>query len=409
MKKLFTQIRNEWRSNLWLMAEMLIVSVVMWYIADSLYYTTETYNIPRGFNIDHTYKIGFDKLTDKSPDFIADQSEEDQIADIQEFMDRIRRRPEVMAVSLSMNSHPYNGSNSSCSLTYDTLETRGYVVHRRATPEFPIVFQYHGTQGETPEKLAQLLNDNNGGMLVSDNLFKRYGRSITSLVGESLLWDGDSASAIQILAALEPVKYADFHRWATQSILKKLNPALYNWASELCVRVHADKDVDFAENLLADSEKHFRVGNLYITSVTPFSKIRESFQRGFTNDLRNSITGMIFLMVNIFLGLLGTFWFRTQQRTSEIAIRRVNGATRRSIFRRLIGEGLLLLTIVTPVAAIIDINLALTEIVSWLEWPRMIVSVIAVYIIMALMIVGGIYFPARKAMNTDPAEALHDE
>lgn len=39
----------------------------------------------------------------------------------------------------------------------------------------------------------------------------------------------------------------------------------------------------------------------------------------------------------------------------------------------------------------------------------MIVSVIAVYIIMALMIVGGIYFPARKAMNTDPAEALHDE
>ena len=143
--------------------------------------------------------------------------------------------------------------------------------------------------------------------------------------------------------------------------------------------------------------------------MTPFSKIRESFQRGFTNDLRNSITGMIFLMVNIFLGLLGTFWFRTQQRTSEIAIRRVNGATRRSIFRRLIGEGLLLLTIVTPVAAIIDINLALTEIVSWLEWPRMIVSVIAVYIIMALMIVGGIYFPARKAMNTDPAEALHDE
>ena len=90
MKKLFTQIRNEWRSNLWLMAEMLIVSVVMWYIADSLYYTTETYNIPRGFNIDHTYKIGFDKLTDKSPDFIADQSEEDLIADIDECMDRIR-------------------------------------------------------------------------------------------------------------------------------------------------------------------------------------------------------------------------------------------------------------------------------------------------------------------------------
>ena len=35
-KKLFTQIRNEWRSNLWLALELLVVSVVMWYIIDLL-------------------------------------------------------------------------------------------------------------------------------------------------------------------------------------------------------------------------------------------------------------------------------------------------------------------------------------------------------------------------------------
>ena len=36
-KKLFTQIRNEWRGNLWLALELLVVSVVMWYIIDLLY------------------------------------------------------------------------------------------------------------------------------------------------------------------------------------------------------------------------------------------------------------------------------------------------------------------------------------------------------------------------------------
>ena len=36
-KKLFTQIRNEWHSNLWLALELLVVSVVMWYIIDLLY------------------------------------------------------------------------------------------------------------------------------------------------------------------------------------------------------------------------------------------------------------------------------------------------------------------------------------------------------------------------------------
>ena len=37
--------------------------------------------------------------------------------------------------------------------------------------------------------------------------------------------------------------------------------------------------------------------------------------------------GMGFLLLNIFLGLLGTFWFRTQQRRSEIALHKAHGAT----------------------------------------------------------------------------------
>ena len=36
-KKLFTQIKNEWRGNTWLAIELLVVSVVMWFITDMLY------------------------------------------------------------------------------------------------------------------------------------------------------------------------------------------------------------------------------------------------------------------------------------------------------------------------------------------------------------------------------------
>lgn len=35
-KKLLTQIKNEWLSNLWLVLELLVVSVVMWYVVDYL-------------------------------------------------------------------------------------------------------------------------------------------------------------------------------------------------------------------------------------------------------------------------------------------------------------------------------------------------------------------------------------
>lgn len=409
MKKLLTQIRNEWRSNLWLMIEMLVVSVVMWYIADYMYQTTEIYTKPLGFNIDHTYKIGFDRLTDKSPDFIPNQDYQAKADEMEELMERIRRRPEVEAVSLSLNAHPYNGSNSGCQFSYDTLSTQGYTVLRQVTPEFPIVFQYKGTQGETPEKLAQLLNEHDGNLIVSDNVFGHHGVKMTPFVGKQVIWGGDSTSTPTIAAAIEPVRYSEFARWGGKSVMYRLSPYAYEYAFELCVRVNADQDKDFAERLMADSDSQLRVGNLYLTYVTPFSKIREMFLRSDTNTIKSYLIGMAFLLFNIFLGLLGTFWFRTQQRTQEIAIRRVNGATSGSIFRRLIGEGLLLLTIVTPIAAVIDVNLAISEILSDFEWMRMVVSVLAVYVIMAVMVILGIYFPARKAMSVDPAIALQDE
>lgn len=52
-KKLIKQIRNEWRSNLWIFTELLIVSVVMWFVTDYLYVMISNYNSPRGFDISH--------------------------------------------------------------------------------------------------------------------------------------------------------------------------------------------------------------------------------------------------------------------------------------------------------------------------------------------------------------------
>ena len=49
-RKLLKQITNEWRSNLWLAAELLVVSVVMWYVTDFL--ATQTIIIGTPMEID---------------------------------------------------------------------------------------------------------------------------------------------------------------------------------------------------------------------------------------------------------------------------------------------------------------------------------------------------------------------
>ena len=414
-KKLLAQIKNEWRTNLWLAIELLLVSVVMWWVIDNLYCIGATYFEPRGFNVDHCYLIEMGHLTEKSPDF-QEKPYQEKMDDILELANRLRQRPEIEAVSLSQNSYPYNGSNSwtSIRLVDDTLEAGGSLILRNVSPDFVKVFRYEGANGETSEQLAEMLE--RGEMIASDNVFTyAYKRPLpmTNYVGRRFYWQNDTTFSLQLGASMKVVRYSDFQAARTsRSILLKRTM----WAedAELCVRVRADQDVDFIERLKADSEKQFRVGNIYISNIRSFKDIRRNFQQFQYNGVRDAITTVVFLLVNIFLGLLGTFWFRTQQRKGEIALHKAHGATNGMVFTRLLSEGWLLLLIITPIALIIDFNLAYAELNAWhhgttLEWDRLLFCGGISFALIALMIAIGIGIPARKAMKIDPAEALHNE
>ena len=416
-KKLFTQIRNEWRSNLWLALELLLVSVVMWYIIDLLYCRMATYLEPRGFDTEHCYLINMGVLTDKSPDYTPYSDTHKQSDEVRELVERLRRRPEVEVVSLSLSAYPYNGSNGSAEVDYDTLHAPRWTIRRIATPDFVRVFRYQGARGETSEQLAEILE--RGDFLASDNLYRKYGVPMTSLVGKKEFYlFGDTAQMYRLGAALQNVRYDDFSQArSSYSMVYNMNLLPDDWINadnELCIRVRADRDQNFMENLKADSEKQFRIGNLYISDIKSFKDIRRSFQQGDTSQMRILVVGMGFLLLNIFLGLLGTFWFRTQQRRGEIALHKAMGATDGAVFGRLISEGIFLLLIVTVPAVIIDIVLAHFELNSWrngttLEWPRLAFCVVTTFVLIAAMIGIGIGLPARRAMKVQPAEALHDE
>lgn len=417
-KKLFTQLRNEWRSNLWLALELLVVSVVLWYVTDLLYVRIATYLEPRGFDTEHCYLVKMEVLTDKQADYQPYNETHKLCDEVRELVDRLRHRPEVEAVSLSQNSYPYNGSNSGTDVTYDTLQSPRYVIRRMVTPDFVRVFRYRGTRGETPDQLAAMLEK--GELLASDNLYEqRYGIRLTSLVGkDGFRLDGDTTQNLRLGAALQNVRYHDYEQgFESNSMVYNLNWLSEGWINddnELCIRVKEGEDRDFIARLKADSEKLYRVGNLYISDVRSFQELRRNFQQIYSNELRNYLFGMGFLLLNIFLGLLGTFWFRTQQRRKEIALHKALGATDGAVFRRLLVEGFLLLAVITPWALGLDTLLAYFELNSWrngttLEVDRLLCCALGSALLIALMIAVGIGIPARKAMKIQPAVALHDE
>ena len=206
-KKLFAQIKNEWRSNLWIITELILVSTLMWYVIDYIYVQVSIYNEPRGFDISHCYLVRMGQLTDKSPDFIPNDT---LIADeIEELCARLTRRPEVEAASLSQNSYPYNGSNSGIGLQYDTLYSSGYLLRRLVTPDFLRVFRYQGTRCETPEQLAAMLEP--GVFFASDNVFvEKYKKSLTPFVGKPFFLYSDTTKTYRLGASLETVRYSDY-------------------------------------------------------------------------------------------------------------------------------------------------------------------------------------------------------
>jgi putative ABC transport system permease protein len=140
--------------------------------------------------------------------------------------------------------------------------------------------------------------------------------------------------------------------------------------------------------------------------------MRDNAQRSINNTVRDSLTCAFFLFVVVFLGFLGTFWFRTQQRVPEIALRMVNGATRRQIFARLISEGLIMLGVSVLIFA--PIFMAVVDEVSFVEIavesniPKYVALTMTI-LLLAIVIVAGVWFPARRAMNIQPANALKDQ
>ena len=76
IRHLLQLIWNQRKQNAWLWAELLLVSVFLWFLVDYLYVMGRTYTAPLGFDIRHTYSIVISSLSERSPDYIPKEKRE---------------------------------------------------------------------------------------------------------------------------------------------------------------------------------------------------------------------------------------------------------------------------------------------------------------------------------------------
>lgn len=418
-RKLSAQIRNEWRANLWLVIELMIVSTVIWYIADYLYCVVKMRMEPTGFDTEHVYRVDFDFLPEENPNYRPYDESYTMVDDMTAMLRRIRERSDVEAVSYSSFGEPYYQNNMGVRLTLENDTLKVGVSASFVSPEQFDVFRYQPADGFTVEELKEHLRK--GEIILSDRGKLNNGENVGSVVNRRMYMGDDSTNCYTLGGLIKEFKRtvhepAYYHVNCLFPLLEGTGPI--QRARTLNIRVRPGDDHDFINRFNADRERLYNIGNMFITNVQSYDDIREEQGGDIDRTIRYYVAGMIFMLASVFLGLLGTFWFRTQQRVGESAIRMVNGATRRDIFRRLIGEGMLLLTVATVPSIVLDIIICYNELnldgfVGWayghLAWGRLAITVLITYTLMSLMIVAGIYFPAYRAMKVDPAVSLHDD
>ncbi len=418
VKHLLSIIWNQRKTNTWIWVELVLVFIFLWFIVDYLLVVGYTLLSAKGYDTDHTYYVALAEKGDDSEGYIPlDVKTTRSGEDLLTIAERIRAYPGVEAVSLSRAAHPYCQNQRSRLMGSDTTL---YVATQllAVTPEYFKVFGIKTADGS--DIPTDQLNEKT--LIVTPTLEKAlFGTA--SAVGKPMHNPQDKGNYLErsrtIAAVSQDLRYTEYAK-AENALYEIMTPPMFAgarpediYAIDLCIRVSPQADKDFPERFRREMDEQLSVGNIYLLDVRTIESFHDDFVRDESNELHTLLAVLFFLLLNIFLGIIGTFWIRTEARKGEMGLRIALGSTSRSLVVGLINEGMLLLCLAVVPAAVVCLNLGLTNLVevARLDFTalRFGVGILITFLLMALMIIIGVWYPARNTTKIQPAEALHYE
>lgn len=418
IKHLLTLIWNQRNGNVWIFLELLLVTAMLWVMADSLLVDTYTYRQPIGVDTQHTYLLSYG-LTDDATELGIEQNTQ-ATQDLLQLLRNLRQCPEVEAVSLSNIAVPYTYSRGWSGLmpVEDTASASYAYRVRYVDLEYFRVFKVKDKEGRP---LYDQVLKNPGEIVLSETLDEIFFPEGSGRTQREVKWGPKSTESMKVSAVSAPLKEMDFdtyqpsyyYVWRTeQDFLDEVaenDIRLYN-----CLfRMKKDYSQQEMETFLQQESERLQVGNVYVSSVKPISEYRADMLKPRLDNQKKKIAMVGFMLVNIFFGIVGTFWLRTQSRRAEIGLRAALGASKRQLRRELFLEGLFLLALTLPFLLIFLVNMLYLDMPDTYRlaytWWRFLITLSVSYLLMGGMIYLGIRIPANKITRMNPAETLHYE
>ena len=418
----------------WIFTELAIVTMILWVLIDVSTVFLYNKSLPNGYDNDRLCQVDIRTYSEDDSMYNEEYGTEEACNEnIERILRKVRNYEGVENATYIFTSWQYLGTSGVQAYTIksgneavDSLIKPIHVMRFHLNTNYFETYGIETAEGSpSPEELSKLnfaWND----VVVTEDVVKRFfGKE--NAVGKKLFfidWKKDTIWC-PIKAVVKDVRHQSYRPNSALIFRPLLKPELYDYC-KLVVRVKAGVDMsDFLKGFDEFVNKELNVGNFYAQKVESLNEIIRLTEVSYVtlNDITLILT--VFFLINLSLGVVGTFWLQTRGRVEEMGVLRTFGATKWNIRIMLLGEGLVLSTLAVIVGCMLYLQIALhTELVgtslgmlydigtnltdSWiLHFGEhfMIVSLLC-YVVITITMLIGIYIPARSISNVNPIEAL---
>lgn len=418
------------RRNGWLLAELIVVCIVSWAIFDPVIVVTHDRMIPLGYDADRLCLVSLNMYRPNAPGYDGQATDSASLMQAySNLVQRVRNYPEVEHAT-PLLGWLYPNSQGLGSMTQvpagDSIVCRMRYIEFLPHTQFFETYGFRPAKGLTPAELSDYPYKERE-LVLSENTLETFfhtdspqGCRFWQFYGQDTLYTDvvGATAAFRMYSDWQPIPVAFVP-------MRTIDLNYFPDHVKILVRLEEGVSMEqFLHRFHPWMVRELRAGNLYAQKVEPYRQlIARREYAGTTTLYQRNVAMAVFFLVNLCLGVAGTFWVQTRTRREEVGVMLSYGATPGSIVRFLLGEGLVLTTVSTLVGCFLYLQYALSEGLAkgqtgmettgsyWVQnfGQHFVIVSFIVYLVLLAVVLVGIYIPARRISSIPPTEALRDE
>ena len=438
MKQIINNLWSQRAQNVWLLAELVLVCFVAWKQLDPIAVRMYYKSLPKGFDCERLV-VAQTSITDirwfegDNADRVLDQKTRilKQKLQASDEVEQVCILSQLYGLLAPRNMFSHSVDNEGDLYAYGDDTVHVYENLYLKNEHFFETYGIHAAEGSpSVEELSKL----DHGIVISRSLAERLFGSAKAAIGKdithSFFIEEEWVTSYRICGVVEDVHVSEISFDTWQRYVPTTDNPLRYVHSQLLIRLRPDVNVRrFVE------EQNFRLQQftsegLAIVSFTPYEDIATSKNQFaspmLSYDFNLSVATALFFLINLCLGVIGTFWMQTKRRTEESGIMRAFGATRGRIMGMFLAEGFVLTTLSMFITSILYLNYVKTGLgelcinpqlpqcqpdPTWVADKPLHFCILAgiVYVIICIVVSIGIAIPAWNIVRTKVVKALRDE